>query len=368
MKPTYDIALVTTTIYVPKLLDSYAKDARKYKRSVIFIVVGDKKTPKETAAYCAGLAKRSGIRVEYFSIDRQEKYLKRFQALGRHIPYNCIERRDIGIVYAYELGCETMITIDDDNLRVTDDFLSAHQVTGERLCDVVSSSTDWLNVCAELKERHGRTFYHRGFPMEKRNVKETWKRIKKIIRPVANAGLWLGDPDVDAIERLYWTNSPTEATAYTGRRPIALAEGTWSPFNSQNTAVRRDAIPAYFLSPLVGRFSDIWGSYCFKLIADHLGEYVTFGVPIVKQERNPHNYWRDFDQERYGLALTMRFVDALKRVKLSAKDYRSCFAELTEQLPKAFAAEMKVAPDEQKFLDGYFEGMRVWRDTFASLN
>ena len=199
-----------------------------------------------------------------------------------------------------------------------------------------------------------------------RNMEEKWTRTRKAIRPAANAGLWLGDPDVDGLERIYWTNAPTEAIRYTGAHQIALDVKNWSPFNSQNTAVRRDTLPAYFLSPLVGRFSDIWGSYCFKYISDHLGEYVTFGVPVVKQERNPHNYWRDFDLERYGLALNMRFMEALQDVKLSGKDYRACYAEITEQFPDSFGA-IKLADDERVFLEKYFEGMRVWRDTFKSM-
>src|SRR3989344_8082768 len=165
----YEAAIVTTTIYVPKLLDSYADDVKKNNRAVLFIVVGDKKAPPETTVYCKELAARTGVTVEYFSVRRQEEYLKKFPALGAHIPYNCIERRDVGLVYAYEQNCETIITIDDDNLRVTDDFVGAHQVTGERACDVVSSSTGWANVCTLLTEKHGRRFYHRGFPVEMRN-------------------------------------------------------------------------------------------------------------------------------------------------------------------------------------------------------
>src|SRR5665213_3259464 len=97
--PKYEAAIVTTTIFVPKLLDSYTEDVKKYKRSVLFVIIGDKKTPPETAAYCEGLAQRSGFTVEYFDVPRQEEYLKKFPALGAHIPYNCIERRDIGLVY-----------------------------------------------------------------------------------------------------------------------------------------------------------------------------------------------------------------------------------------------------------------------------
>jgi len=360
-------AFVTTTIHVPTFFDSYAEDAKRYKHTPVFIVIGDKKTPNETAVYCADLAARTGFRVEYFSIERQEDYLKKFPALRDHLPYNSVERRNVGIVYAYELGCETIIAIDDDNLRKSDDFLGGHDLAQARECDIVSSSTGWINVCKLIEEKHGRTFHHRGFPLEMRYEDEVWTLEKRSIRPVVNAGLWLGDPDIDALTRLHHHTKPIEAISHARERNIAAAHDTWTPFNSQNTAVRHDAIPAYFLSPTAQRFSDIWGAYCLKHIADHLGDHVAFGMPLVTQERNPHNSWRDFDNERYGLALNVRFVDALKRVSLTGADYLSCYAELAEKLPNAFLPEVKTADDERAFLDKYFEGMRVWRDTFASL-
>jgi len=362
------IAIVTTTIYVPKLLASYAEDAKKYGHSPLFVVVGDKKTPSETEDFCANLAKQTGFRIEYFSPARQEQYLSKFPALKEHLPWNSIQRRNVGLLYAYEAGCETIITIDDDNFRVTKDFIGKHEVTGKRSCDVVSSSTKWVNVCRLLKEKHGRNFYHRGFPLEKRLPKETWKTKRAIVRPVVNAGLWLGDPDVDAMERLYHLADPTDATSYTrkGKPNIAAAKGTWTPFNSQNTALRRDAIPAYFLSPYIGRYDDIWASYIVKHIADHLGDSITFGEPLVRQERNPHNYWKDLDQERHGHALTLRFVDALSTIALKGKTYAECYTEIVKALPAAL--EKKQLNDvEKQFVTKLFEGMRIWRDTFASL-
>jgi len=57
---------------------------------------------------------------------------------------------------------------------------------------------------------------------------------------------------------------------------IALYPGTWSPFDSQNTALMRDAVPAYFLSPYTARYDDIWGSYIVTRIAEHFGDVVSY--------------------------------------------------------------------------------------------
>ena len=45
---------------------------------------------------------------------------------------------------------------------------------------------------------------------------------------------------------------------YTRDSSYVMANGTWCPFNSQNTALHRNLIPAYVLSPLIGRMDDIW--------------------------------------------------------------------------------------------------------------
>jgi hypothetical protein len=48
---------------------------------------------------------------------------------------------------------------------------------------------------------------------------------------------------------------------YTRESSYVMANGTWCPFNSQNTAFHRDLIPAYVLSPLIGRMDDIWARH-----------------------------------------------------------------------------------------------------------
>lgn len=45
-----------------------------------------------------------------------------------------------------------------------------------------------------------------------------------------------------------------------------------SPFNSQNTAVTRQVLEAYWMCPCVGRMDDIWPSYVVRRVADHLGK------------------------------------------------------------------------------------------------
>lgn len=101
-----------------------------------------------------------------------------------------------------------------------------------------------------------------------------YKSSKTSRKVVVNAGLWLDDPDVDAITRLC---NDISAVEYTREESFSMAKGTWCPFNSQNTALSREMIPAYCLSPRVGRYDDIWASYVCLTIMDKFDHACVFG-------------------------------------------------------------------------------------------
>jgi len=355
-------AIVTTTIYVPKLLADYVADAKKYNHECSFIVVGDKKTPPEAADFC----KQLDADIRFFDVADQEKYLERFPELKEHLVWNSIQRRNVGILFAYDEGADQIITIDDDNFLVDENFIGLHEVGKEKNLDIISSATNWLNVCDFLSEERDRRFYHRGFPPEKRFLDENPETKKEFRKVVVNAGLWLEDPDIDALTRLYFPNQPINALKYNRADNFALAKNTYSPFNSQNTALHRDVVPAYFLSPLVGRYDDIWASYIIKRIADHLGDAVAFGKPIVRQKRNSHNYWKDLDQETMGMILTDRFVTLLRNIPLTEKTYGECYRELVSGLEREYEKQ-NLNEKEKRYLRGYLRGMHVWLTTFARL-
>ncbi len=359
-------AIVTTTINVPKLLENYIKNVKQYKHDCIFIIIGDKKTPPEAKPYCLKLQKKYNVELEYLDVDDQVEYLKRFPELGEHLVFNSIQRRNIGMLLAYEKNVDFIITIDDDNFFLSSDFVKHHTVGLEKKMEVISSSTGWLNVCDYLKEKKGRSFYHRGYPPEVRFLKENKKSKTSNVKIVVNAGFWLGEPDIDALTRLYYQNDPITATKYLRKSSFALAKDTWSPFNSQNTSIAREVIPAYFLSPYIGRYDDIWAAYVIKKIADYKDHYISFGTPIVNQDRNPHNFWKDLAKEDNGMMLTTVFTDMLKSIKLTKKDYLGCLREIADGLTKKLEKQ-KITPEHQAFLKKYFDGMYVWIKTFERL-
>lgn len=360
------VALVTTTIYVPELLDSYLADARASGwADLTTIVVGDRKTPPAAADFCAGLRRRHEYDVRFLGVAEQEAYLANYRRLARYLPWNSIQRRNVGMLMAYEEGADIVVTIDDDNFLAEPNFFAGHAAAGRPAeLDAFGSTSGWVNVCATLEEARGFRFYPRGFPPGARAGGPELDPVvsRRAGRVVVNAGLWLEEPDVDAVTRLA---VPMRVTGYRRRDNFTLARGTWSPFNSQNTALAADAIPAYFLSPTIGRYDDIWAGYVLLAIADHLDGLIAFGHPLVRQGRNPHDFWKDLDAERMGMRLTDRFCGYLRAIPFAERTYADCYEEAIEGLAAAIAADRSPDAAERDCLHEYVAGMKVWHGALS---
>lgn len=340
-------ALCTTTINVPVVLDAYAKDFLAHnRRDVRMYVVSDLKTPAEAEAYCHGIQQTYGIEVDYLNVEQQKAYMAAYPELDAHLPFNSVQRRNIGHLKAYEEGCHTLITIDDDNFPHQADYLGHHGIVGETVeVDVANSPDGWYNVCLTLDERNGRVFFPRGFPVTLRGENRDATFTAGSTKVGVNAGLWLGDPDVDAVTRLA---APIDATRYKRGRNIVLAPGVFCPFNSQNTAVAGPSLPAYFMSPHVGRYDDIWASYLYKHLADHLHVGVTFGSPLVRQDRNVHNLFNDLRLEHMGMQKTEDFMDLLTGITVQGDDFQSTCENLVDT-----ARAKTSVPEFSQFFEGY---------------
>lgn len=378
------VAIVTTTIFVPKALDAYAENARAHGHDdVFFVVTADKKTPAECREYCEGLQQRHGYPVHFMGVPEQEAWLEDYPELRCNTPWNCIQRRNISFLVAYEQGCDVMCTIDDDNYVVDQsaDYIGHHLKCGdvcelEGLVDATPATegglNGYVNVCTYLTEKRDQIFYHRGYPMGAR-----WREGEAVAsvgqvtgKVMVNAGLWLQDPDVDALTRLL---QQIDATGYPRADNFVLANGSqsWSPFNSQNTAVAREVLEAYFMCPCVGRMDDIWPSYFVRKIMDHLGHYVSYGLPMVNQERNPHDYYVDFDNERTGHQLTDQYCTALKEAQLTGTTYWDCLNELIAHLECWLGKQdfnTARGRTHRDYVEGMIRSMTVWSKTIQRAN
>jgi len=359
--------LVTTTIRVPTFLKLVCENAARHGRTdFACLVIGDTKTPADARSFCQTLAQQTGISIEYFDIADQERALADHPALSRLIPLNSGVRKQIGLFLAYLRGFQTVVMLDDDNFVTDTDFFGFHQAVGtQATVDLLANPSGWQNVYECLVEERGMPCYPRGYPWSQRTpTPPATIRTNTTARIVATNGFVLGDPDVDAITRLFWP------IRITGMKPgygphIALAPGTWSPFNNQNTAITGELLPVYFTPPSTGRNADIWTAYVICRLTEHMGDVIAFGQPLVRQDRNPHNLWKDLDDEQVNNQATEPFVSTLREVRLTARTYVEALDEL---ISGCLAVLPRVAcpPESRAMIESFWTEYRQWAEICAS--
>jgi len=314
--------LITTTIYVPHVLERY----RELDGDVLFIVAGDRKTPhSETKAFVDRL--ENAI---YLS-DKDQEALG--YASSEIIGWNKIMRRNIALLEAIRQGADLIVTIDDDNVPIEPDYFGVFRalMATEYAGAMVSSELGWLNAGEFLHP----AVYHRGFPYDFRH-KDLLLKVEAASgrRVGVAAGLWLGDPDIDAMERL--TNRPLVTdVAEMGRRGFVVEPGVWAPFNSQNTAYLGELAPLMMVLIGVGRYDDILASFIAERVMQARGLVVHFGPPLVYQERNQQDLWKNLRDELFGMEMTMQFIRDLEAAEVNGDDVLEDLAAIYRQLRKS---------------------------------
>lgn len=339
--------IVITTIHVPTVLEYIKGDCS-------VLVVGDKKTPPEARGYC------ESHNAEYLGIEEQEKLLP--PKLLDLFPYNTPDRVILGCMLAYLRGCDRTIALDDDNFPVHSMFVHKHSIAGNEVeLDLFENDEGWFNVHSLLFEEKGIPFYPRGFPWSKRTERASTCKmhLRKKVKVIVNQGLVIGDPDIDALTRLA---HPINVKGFNSENTRIGLLNTWSPFNYQNTCLSREMIPLYYRPPSASRNSDIWTSYLFNKLAEHFGDVIAFGHPLVKQVRNEHNLWDDLDLELVNNRATDQFVEILKNVELTETTYSSALVELLHkaELPTACTAE-------EQMIWGFFTQYSEWYSVVKDL-
>ncbi len=363
-------SLVLTTVFEPAVLTGYLSNFREFGHlgQVQVILIPDRKTPASAWRICQEIA-AAGLCCLCPSLDEQEEFLRRVGIPAGMVPFDSDNRRNIGYLMALESGSDFLISIDDDNYCLdTEDFFAGHAVVCAAPAEheLAGSATGFLNVCDLLECSGAARVYPRGFPYYARHRDESWKVRRGTADIHLNAGLWLADPDVDAIT---WLVAPPRVTGFR-QRSLALEPAAWSPVNSQNTALRRDAIPGYYFIPMghslaglpIDRYGDIFSGYFIQACTKHLGGTVRFGAPAVEHRRNSHNYTQDAGRE-WGCILALEdLLPWLRQVRLSGTSYPDSYLCLSHVLEDAI--ESFHGPVWSDSARGYFHRvayqMRIW--------
>lgn len=267
-------AVVITSIQAP----TPAVRAFARLKGHTLIVVGDRRTP--SGWQCPG--------AHYLSAAWQRRCPF---ALARRLPWNHYARKNLGYLEAARRRAGLIAESDDDNLPGRDWGFPAF--SGRRR--QTPAGRGFVNIYGLFTRQ---ALWPRGFPLERLRRPEARMTARELAPAASEVGVWQalvdGDPDVDAIYRL------TRGTPCTFHRrpPVVLAPGTLAPFNSQNTAFRREAWPLLYLPAHVNfRVTDILRSYVAQPVLWAAGLRLGFTAATVRQARNAHDLLRDFASE-----------------------------------------------------------------------
>lgn len=283
------------------------------------VIVADQKTPENRWKHHWA---------SYLSPEAQKKLSFNYVA---YAPWNHYVRKNIGYLEAMRQGASVIYDTDDDNVP--------NKQWRPRQVDCAARTVDygcWFNIYASFQKTR---VWPRGFPLDKVStsiptaravVKHSRLPLKSVHSPIQQ-GMADKNPDVDAVWRLVMP----EKVTFEKRLSLALAPGTWCPFNSQSTWWWPEAYPLMYLPAFATfRMTDIWRSLVAQRCLWELGLSVAFHSPAeVVQHRNPHDLLHDFEDEVKGYLFNGRIATVLSKTKLTGnlcKDLYRCYDALVD--------------------------------------
>lgn len=308
------IALCTTSINVPRALALY----RECDLNVRIFVATDNKTPAEAREYITQI----GNSQHYWHGDGEWK-------CSKLIGFNTLARRNIAFLEALAWGAEVIVSVDDDNFPTSPEYFWAYmKAVGNPFSGLVASSKSGWFDAGQLLVPHCK---HRGIPHGYHH--HEYAPITKAKVGVV-AGLVLGDSDVDATTRIE-QQPDTHVVSELARTGVVVSHNTHTVWNTQNTGVIRELIPAWFLMTGVGRYDDIYASLIVHRVAKERGLHVHFGQPFAYQQRNSHDAIADLCDELGGMKYTKVMADLLDAIVLPGRSVISDTRTIYEKLRHA---------------------------------
>ncbi len=287
------------------------------------------------------------------------------------IPLRSENRRNIGFMIALERDVDLMISIDDDNIPLSPSWLAEHAQAFQPDQQLPLAMGHWFDPCV-LLECLPTPVSSRGMPFCRRVEGSRGSTRSSGASQVvgANGGLWLGDPDVDAVTRL-----ATSPVAISQVGEAFVPAGSLAPLNTQNTAVLGKLLPAFYTIRMgrdiggrrIERFGDILGGLFFQLVAGSLGYGVRFGGPLSRHDRNEHDLLNDADLELPGLKLLEKLAPVFELVELSETTVPSLYRELAHWLREFAEVSDTLDVGEKQFLVNVATDMTKWIDATQRL-
>lgn len=354
--------LVLTTVGVADVLVEYAENLRhSFRRDMFFVVVGDRKTPFKQNRKVEAKLRSWGFDCVFLTVAKQKNWLRRYPELSKIIPFNSDNRRNLGYLYAAEKGADEIVVVDDDCFPLSNGFFEAHKLLGLTLkCNTIHSRNGWFNPCNMLEFNCDSTIFMRGFPFNKRLEATKSYFTREPSRVVANVGLWLEKPDVDAATHLLFPKLQSKRLVST--ESVVLGKGVYAPINTQNTAFLTEILPCFYFWKLpkdTGWFGDVFAGLFARKVMDHMGDTVAYGKPLTIHRRQERDELAQLKRQLPCMMLHEELCRVVPSVELSATSYIDASLELIAKLA-VHKFETRWA---EKYLRKIDKNFRVWLET-----
>jgi hypothetical protein len=290
------------------------------------------------------------------------------------IPEKCHAETSFGFLVALEEDADIIIEIDDDIIFPKEEPLIESHIVNLYSTDglTVSSKGKWYNTIENLKLNLNSHIFPRGHPYDLATRSHDYKFIREPSECVLNMGVWSGHPDLDALTILY--NSGLDGRCHIKsinykEEKVIVDKGNYFAICSMNTSFRRKIIPAFYQLYMkyndIDRFDDIWSGIFIKKIADHLGDKVCLGRPIVYHDKRPRNIWNDLRAELEGMIINEYLWRITDSIELNGKDYYEAYSELIDGL--ALSLDKLPYNIHRDFMTLELKKMRLWLRVIDSI-
>lgn len=316
----------------------------------------------------------------YGPIERQQWFKQRFgmsyEKYMSIIPQRCHAETSFGFLVAYEEESDIVIELDDDVFPVTSSNVveeHLHQLLTDSGVEVQSRSK-WYNVLENLVlDTSYQGLFPRGHPYSQETRLEDYIWKDNGGRCVLNMGLWTGHPDLDAVTILYHggLNGRCHINSKNLKREkVLIGKGTYFPICSMNTSFVPKIIPAFYQLYMncmgIDRFDDIWSGLFIKRIADHLGDNICLGKPLVYHDKRPRSIFRDLKAELEGMVINEILWKIVDSLELNSKDYFECYLELADGIEKN--VEKFIDKVHRDLISLQIEKMKLWLEVVDKIN
>ena len=365
------IYVVVPSINVLSNLYGFKREFIKLKDDVKVIVIdeGDETIREKNKEILKNLS------YEFYGPKERAQWFKKhfmsgYEKYSSIIPEKCHAETSFGFLVAWEEEADIIIELDDDCFPVSGhDLIRGHL---ENLFNdkgfIVYSDSKWYNTLENLilNNKFNFPMFPRGHPYasETRIESYSWRELENK-KCVLNMGLWLGHPDLDALTILYNGGLDGKCgikSVGLKRDKIIISKGTYFAICSMNTSFQRNITPAFYQLYMkiggIDRFDDIWSGLFIKKIADHLGDSICLGKPLVYHDKRTRSIFKDLKAELEGMIINETLWKIVDSLELNGEDYFECYLELANGIEKNIEKiNEKVHRD---FISLQVEKMKLW--------